>query len=160
ICPATPPTGTCCGTGSTNWKRWQAPTPGAWRARREIPKTRPRPWPARPWGPSLAPTRSAGAPPGAGWAGWTGAPPGPPTRVGPGKRTLPGALAGREGERFSREARAAARLRHPNVLPILGMGLHEGRHCFTMPLIPGGNLAERLPELVADRRAAVALVEK
>jgi serine/threonine-protein kinase len=72
-----------------------------------------------------------------------------------------GALAGpEEVERFYREARAAARLRHPNVVPIHGLGLHGGQHCFTMDLIAGGSLARRLPDFQRDARAAVALVEK
>lgn len=62
--------------------------------------------------------------------------------------------------RFYREARAAASLRHPNILPIHGMGLHAGAHCFTMPLIGGGSLAQRLSEYRNDPRKAVGLVEK
>jgi serine/threonine-protein kinase len=72
-----------------------------------------------------------------------------------------GTLAGpEEVERFYREARAAARLRHPHVVPIHGLGLHGGQHCFTMDLIAGGSLAGRLPDFQRDARAAVALVEK
>jgi hypothetical protein len=71
-----------------------------------------------------------------------------------------GALEGPEVERFQREARAAARLRHPNILPIYSVGFHDGRPCFTMPLIQGGVLAGRLERYQQDARAAAALMEK
>ncbi len=61
--------------------------------------------------------------------------------------------------RFYREARAAARLRHPNIIAIHGMGLHQGRHCFTMPLLTGA-LSGRAASYRDDPRAAAALVEK
>ncbi|HKB41737.1 MAG TPA: serine/threonine-protein kinase [Gemmataceae bacterium] len=62
--------------------------------------------------------------------------------------------------RFYREARAAAQLQHPNILPIHGMGLHHGEHCFTMPLLTGGSLADHANRFSASLRAAVVLVEK
>src|SRR5438046_2063139 len=56
------------------------------------------------------------------------------------KKIRTGALATPEQvHRFYREARAAAQLQHPHILPIHGMGLHDGAHCFTMPLVPGGS---------------------
>jgi WD40 repeat protein/serine/threonine protein kinase len=63
-------------------------------------------------------------------------------------------------QRFYREARAAARLRHPNIVPIHGMGLHQGRHCFTMPLMLGGSLGVQKGRFHQDIRAAVVLMEK
>jgi serine/threonine-protein kinase len=63
-------------------------------------------------------------------------------------------------KRFYREARAAAQVQHRHVMPILRMGLYQGRHCFTMPLITGGSLAERLRDYQKDMRSAVALMEK
>ncbi len=65
-----------------------------------------------------------------------------------------------EVRRFYREARAAAQLRHPNIVPIYGMGLYERQHCFTMAFFPRGSLAQHLPEYRQDARAAVRLVVK
>jgi serine/threonine protein kinase len=62
--------------------------------------------------------------------------------------------------RFYREARAAARLHHPNIVPIHGMGMLNGKHCFTMPLLTGGSLATCKQQYTDRPRAAVELVEK
>lgn len=40
-------------------------------------------------------------------------------------------------QRFLREARAAARLVHPNVIRVYDVGQHEGRYFFTMELVEG-----------------------
>lgn len=47
-------------------------------------------------------------------------------------------------ERFRREAEAVAALRHPNVIPIYGVGESDGVTFFIMPLVDGGSLADRL----------------
>lgn len=51
-----------------------------------------------------------------------------------------------ERQRFTVEAQAAARLQHPGIVPILEVGEAEGEAFFTMPLIAGPSLAERLEQ--------------
>jgi serine/threonine-protein kinase len=53
-----------------------------------------------------------------------------------------GGLAG--AERFDREIRLAARLVHPNILPLLDSGSVDGRLWYTMPLVDGESLRARL----------------
>jgi eukaryotic-like serine/threonine-protein kinase len=61
------------------------------------------------------------------------------------KMMLAGTYAGRrERERFQREAEAVARLRHPNVVQIYDIGDVDGRPYFTMELVDGGSLAQKL----------------
>ncbi len=43
-------------------------------------------------------------------------------------------------ERFHREALAAARLHHPHIVPVFGIGEHEGQHFYTMQFIEGHGL--------------------
>lgn len=43
-------------------------------------------------------------------------------------------------ERFRREAHAAARLEHPNVVPVFGVDQHEGQHYFVMKFVDGFGL--------------------
>ena len=47
-------------------------------------------------------------------------------------------------ERFRREARTAARLTHPNIVPIYFVGTEEGAPCYVMPLVEGETLAARI----------------
>ncbi len=46
--------------------------------------------------------------------------------------------------RFRREARTAAQLEHPHVLPIYGFGVEDGVAYIEMPYLSGGTLASRL----------------
>ena len=47
-------------------------------------------------------------------------------------------------DRFRREARAAATLRHPNICPIFDVGEHDGVQYLTMAFIDGRSLSEEL----------------
>jgi serine/threonine-protein kinase len=49
-------------------------------------------------------------------------------------------------ERFQREIEVAARLQHPNIVPVYDSGEAEGLMCFTMPFIEGQTLLELLEE--------------
>lgn len=55
-------------------------------------------------------------------------------------------------ERFHREARAAARLHYPNIVPVHGVGEHQGVHYFAMQFIQGQALNEVLKEVEALRQ--------
>ena len=74
------------------------------------------------------------------------------------KMILAGRLANEaDVQRFHREAQAAARLKHPNIVPVHEVGEHEGHHYFAMDFIEGQSLAEVLRDeaLSPDRAAAI-----
>src|SRR5262249_49026860 len=56
-------------------------------------------------------------------------------------------LDGRQLARFQREAKAAARLHHTNIVPVYGVGEHETTHYYVMQFIQGLGLDEVLEEL-------------
>lgn len=47
---------------------------------------------------------------------------------------------------FRNEARAAGRLTHPHVVQVYDVGEEDGRHYYTMEMVSGGDLEERLAE--------------
>ena len=63
-------------------------------------------------------------------------------------------------ERFQRETRAAAKLEHPNILPIHFVGEGEGLAYYAMPFVDGmslGELLKRSGALPADRALAIII---
>jgi serine/threonine protein kinase/WD40 repeat protein len=58
--------------------------------------------------------------------------------------------------RFEREARAAARLHHTNIVPVFGVGEQEGTHYYVMQFIQGQGLDAVLEELRKLRQARSA----
>jgi eukaryotic-like serine/threonine-protein kinase len=62
----------------------------------------------------------------------------------------------RQVERFDREAKAAARLHHTNIVPVFGVGHQDGQHYYVMQYIEGQGLDAVRDELRRHRAAAPA----
>ncbi|MCA9247770.1 MAG: protein kinase, partial [Planctomycetales bacterium] len=62
--------------------------------------------------------------------------------------------------RFQREARTAANLHHPNIVPVFGVGEDAGYHYYVMQFIAGVGLDGLLNRLVTQRIAAPASAEQ
>jgi serine/threonine protein kinase len=65
-------------------------------------------------------------------------------------------LGPHQRERFQREARAAARLHHTNIVPIYGVGEDQGTHYFAMQFIDGQGLDAVLRGLRSAQPGAVS----
>ncbi|HKB06429.1 MAG TPA: serine/threonine-protein kinase, partial [Gemmataceae bacterium] len=77
------------------------------------------------------------------------------------KQVRPGGLDGAEAvRRFREEVENASGLKHPHIVPIYHVGEQDGRPFFTMALVGGGSLEQKLPECRTDVRAGVALMAK
>jgi serine/threonine-protein kinase len=75
------------------------------------------------------------------------------------KMILAGHLASPElVRRFQAEAKAAARLRHSNIVHIHDVGQFHGQDFFAMEYIEGQSLADRIKQRPVDAAAAVRLV--
>ena len=58
------------------------------------------------------------------------------------------------GPAVQREARAAARLHHTNIVPVFGSGYQDGHHYYTMQYIEGRGVDAVLCQLRDSRRGA------
>jgi len=65
-----------------------------------------------------------------------------------------------EIQRFFREAESAAKLQHPNIVPIHDLEVHEGKHYYTMDYIEGEPLDEVAKQKKLDVRGICELMEK
>jgi WD40 repeat protein/tetratricopeptide (TPR) repeat protein len=63
-----------------------------------------------------------------------------------------------EVRRFRNEAEAIANLDHPRIVTIHEVGQYQGRHYFSMKLVEGPSLDQRLGDYAAAPRAAARLV--
>eukprot|EP00913_Durusdinium_trenchii_P005626 g5244.t1 len=71
-----------------------------------------------------------------------------------------GEFAAREDlERFRTEATAAARLDHPNIVPVYEFGESNDQHFFTMGYVEGGNLKLKLADGPLGSRESAALMQ-
>jgi hypothetical protein len=63
-------------------------------------------------------------------------------------------------ERFDREVRTLAALKHPNIIPVYDAGDWHGFPYCAMEFVPGGTLSQHLDRIRADLRTAVRLMAK
>jgi tetratricopeptide (TPR) repeat protein len=63
-------------------------------------------------------------------------------------------------DRFFREARAAATLKHPNIVPIIEVSNHEGTYFYSMELVEGRTLSNVMKESEVASRELVEILVK
>lgn len=63
----------------------------------------------------------------------------------------------RQLQRFRRESQAAARLSHPNIVPVFGVGDHQGVHYYVMQYVEGASLGDELKSLANSKAQIEAL---
>ena len=74
--------------------------------------------------------------------------------------TFRGSLSASQKERFFREARAVAALRHPNLCPVLDVDEEQGMLYLTMAFIDGQTLATQLSKGVMEQTSAGKLIRR
>ncbi len=76
------------------------------------------------------------------------------------KMVLSGVHVGAVGlSRFRAEAEAVAKLSHPNIVQIYETGEHDGLPFFSLELVDGGSLDQRIRESPTSPRVAAQLIE-
>src|SRR5215831_7926461 len=74
------------------------------------------------------------------------------------KVLAPELTEGLSAERFAREVRLAARLQHPNIVPVLAAGDSIGVPYYTMPYVDGESLRARLDRGVPSMAEAIGIL--
>ena len=75
------------------------------------------------------------------------------------KMILAGTASEEELGRFRAEAQALARLRHPNIVQIHDIGMHDGKPYFSLEYIEGGSLDRRTGGQPHNARQAAQMLE-
>src|SRR5882762_4325225 len=65
---------------------------------------------------------------------------------------------GLSAQRFEREIRIAARLQHPNIVPVLSAGESGGLPYYTLPFVRGESLRAQLTSGRLDTRGALRIL--
>jgi serine/threonine protein kinase len=63
-------------------------------------------------------------------------------------------------QRFLYEAQSAAKLQHPNIVPIHDFGSHDGQYYFTMDFIEGQSLADLMARGPLQPREALEIIKE